>query len=58
MELTSIVLLCLVLGINVLCFNLGMIIGRHYAYEHIKPYDLAEGADTRRAKLSHNKPGS
>ena len=48
MEPMSIVLLCLAIAMNVICFSIGVLIGRNNAYEHIEPYNLAEGADPRK----------
>jgi len=48
MEPMSIVLLCLAIAMNVVCFSIGVLIGRNNAYEHIEPYNLAEGADPRK----------
>ena len=48
MEPMSIVLLCLAIGMNVICFSIGVLIGRNNAYEHIEPYSLAEGEDPRK----------
>ena len=51
MEPMSIVLLCLAIAMNVVCFSIGVLIGRNNAYEHIEPYSLAEGADPRKSNL-------
>ena len=49
MEPMSIVLLCLAIAMNVVCFSIGVLIGRNNAYEHIEPYNLAEDADPRKS---------
>ena len=48
MEPMSIVLLCLAMAMNVVCFSIGVLFGRNNAYDHIEPYNLAEGADPRK----------
>ena len=58
MEPMSVILLFLAIAMNIVCFSIGIIVGRKHAYEHIEPYNLAEGADPRRSKLSFNKPDS
>ena len=51
MDPSSFLMIMFVASANVICFGLGLLAGRHHAYKHIKPYDLAESADPRCAKL-------